>query len=521
MVIKSQASSLEEAIRSRLQLVVEDYNQAVLARKTQVPQSSISRYLVGRRIPADFCAAVVLQLGVDPGWLLTGEGSRYTVDVDAEVSERATQLVRLLEALNASSRMSLASLTASSERRELRTLNDRLQTQEELQARLEREARPTCDRLMAALEEAKKQNDTHDMKQCLSALQAVGRLVRDDELQARIDDRLACFEMEWGSPEEALQLRMRSFRRSLVTTRESLDQQFGRDNMLLWSLFDFWQLQEARRIAKALILDRDDCWNMPHYQALRHRLGALEFELGDLRGGLDLMVSAGMALPAYRNSSKRLHAQLLAGTVSAESIPELLQDLDEKSPRDQLMVCRQLVDHCVSLELWEPLRDLRDRIRSLLSVREDESSAAPAPRSRPGSILLLHISYMLRAVDKRERGLLAKYLDEPAVRALRTSALAKDRVVAGICTTQLARYVSRDRTAEFLLESEVALQDLAHDVTPWLFFRIMHHRSALAVSPNGEPQTERIRGRAQAFFEQYVGAGYEALRPLFREVTSI
>ena len=59
-------------LRRRLGEVFEYYSQAEVSRRTGIPQSSLSKYASGQRIPADVCSRLVDQLGVHSEWLLTG-----------------------------------------------------------------------------------------------------------------------------------------------------------------------------------------------------------------------------------------------------------------------------------------------------------------------------------------------------------------------------------------------------------------------------------------------------------------
>ena len=75
--------TFDEEIRERLRQLVKTRSQSDLARKTNTLVSTVNRYLKSTKIPGEFCTAVINGLGVNPAWLMTGEGTPFLADVSA------------------------------------------------------------------------------------------------------------------------------------------------------------------------------------------------------------------------------------------------------------------------------------------------------------------------------------------------------------------------------------------------------------------------------------------------------
>ena len=70
-----EANRAESTLRARLQQLAQTHSQAELARKTGFPPANVHRFLKAGKVPADFCEALVREFGVNPAWLLAGEGT--------------------------------------------------------------------------------------------------------------------------------------------------------------------------------------------------------------------------------------------------------------------------------------------------------------------------------------------------------------------------------------------------------------------------------------------------------------
>lgn len=64
-----------------------------LARKAEIPRSTLETYLAGKALPkADRLAAICYSTGVNGHWLITGEGSMLLAGVAQEVGSNAADL---------------------------------------------------------------------------------------------------------------------------------------------------------------------------------------------------------------------------------------------------------------------------------------------------------------------------------------------------------------------------------------------------------------------------------------------
>ena len=130
-----------EQIQQRLIELAEQHSQADIARKTEFSRNNVSRYVNGTRMPIEFAAALVEGLGVNPAWLLTGEGTAYLSDINSGTQEMAGDLLALVDAMAAVNRMRLGSLTGKHHLGVLRELNETLKKHEGLRDRLNKHSR--------------------------------------------------------------------------------------------------------------------------------------------------------------------------------------------------------------------------------------------------------------------------------------------------------------------------------------------------------------------------------------------
>ena len=83
-------------LQERLQFLLSSHSQADIARRTETQRMNVTRYLRGTRVPAEFCVALVEGMGVNPAWLLTGEGNPYLADLSGATRSMASDMVQLV-----------------------------------------------------------------------------------------------------------------------------------------------------------------------------------------------------------------------------------------------------------------------------------------------------------------------------------------------------------------------------------------------------------------------------------------
>ncbi|MCA8910735.1 MAG: helix-turn-helix transcriptional regulator [Planctomycetes bacterium] len=224
-------------IRERLHRLINERSQSEIARKTGAQVAAVNRYVHGARIPAAFCASVVRGLGVNPSWLLMGEGSPYLADVPEQTAALGENMLELVEAMSAVSRMLLGSLAGKHHMKVLRELNDALLAHEKLREQINTQTRPVFRRILDDLEKALHKLDLERAIDLRKAADQLSRLC-DDETLTRDYLRVCAFhEFQLKHSEDFLRAQRKVFLRSLPDG----------------DLFDERACDEARRIVVALI----------------------------------------------------------------------------------------------------------------------------------------------------------------------------------------------------------------------------------------------------------------------------
>jgi hypothetical protein len=174
-----------DALHGRFAAIAQAHSLSEIARRTDTPLTNVHRYAGGARIPGEFCAALVTRMGVNPGWLLAGEGMPWTSDITAGTSAMAGDLLELVEAMNAVTQMRLGALTGKHHLGVLRQLNDALVRFEELRVRMNAHAEPVFRKLLDDLERALSRMDVDRAGDIARATAQVARLCRQPDLALR------------------------------------------------------------------------------------------------------------------------------------------------------------------------------------------------------------------------------------------------------------------------------------------------------------------------------------------------
>ncbi|NUQ34547.1 MAG: hypothetical protein HUU29_06370 [Planctomycetaceae bacterium] len=181
---------MNEDLQRRVAQLVEEHGQAVISRKTGYSATNIHNYVNGTRVPAEFCMALTRELGVNPVWLLTGEGGTQLSDVTRSTSELAGNFLELVNAINAVTRVRLGALAGKQDKKTLHQLNAALKDYEarrgELNARMKDIFRTLLDQFEHAL--AKINRET--ASQLLPGLEQAAGLCDNTAMQERY--RLLC-----------------------------------------------------------------------------------------------------------------------------------------------------------------------------------------------------------------------------------------------------------------------------------------------------------------------------------------
>lgn len=206
-------------INERLQLLVKSRSQSELARLTGTSVANVNRYLGGRRVPAEFCSALVRKLGVNPAWLLTGDGSPFVADITAGTQKMAGDVLELVEAMNSVDQVRLGALTGKHHTRVLRELNDALKRHESLRQRLNRHSADIFRVVLKDLENALWKRNREVATDLLTAAEQVERLCDEPALSRQFMRLRGHYEFQFGSYDEALHYQRRLVRERVAEGR--------------------------------------------------------------------------------------------------------------------------------------------------------------------------------------------------------------------------------------------------------------------------------------------------------------
>ncbi len=475
MEFQIREPSSEHALRARIRFLIGNSSQAEVARRTGTPQSSLSRYLKDRSVPVRFCAQLALCMGVNPTWLLVGEGTPYLSDITAETSATASDLTELVAAMNAVTQLQLGSLTGHDNTQILKQLSARLDVSENLQARLHERTQPFFSTLLRDLDNKIEQQKFDEAESLLPATAQAARLCTDDALHARLDELTAKLHWAQGRRTESLAVQRRVFSRAFASnqplTRENLEKQCG----FLIALFDNEQLPEALRWSRALRGLYDEELDPRETALLRAANGLLQVEMGSLVNGLATLqrAIADMESPQKEQThSVLVFAQLLRGVLALPSA--IRAELARVSTGPS-----ELRDTTGGVLLRVALC-LEDRvaIETILNAIERDLGGPGAPERR---ILARHGRAALDAMQGSPKSYNRHRADEELI-AKSESEHAVVRFHTRVLWTQVARYGHEKEAEKLALEAEsirrsLGKSGLANTVVPWFTTRWLHFRN--------------------------------------------
>ena len=470
-----------EAIQQRLNELAETHSQADIARKTEFSRNNVSRYVNGTRMPIEFAAALVEGLGINPAWLLSGEGTPYLSDVSAGTAEMAGDLLALVEAMGAVNRMRLGSLAGKHHLGVLRKLNDAMQDYERLRAELNKHSRKVFLKLIEEVREANVKRDLNRAETLLQAAEQVARLSDDIFLRSQLEGAISHFHHNAGEPEAALPHQKRSFFAFLLNQGEFDEWTRPEAHNYVIVLINAHRMREARRIARATVelCDGDNA----EMQVLA---ASLDLELGDLQRGLNELRSLLPLMPTsyQRNVEYSLvRGQLLEGSMTMQQAAMFGGDGDPKwsrlaasaGAREDADDVAFVLKHGVGKQGMDA-ESLSAVYMSCLREVFEEGDETAAQR------MLVHIE---NTPQKQDAG--ARFIQEAMV-------------------AQLFRLGGQRKQAQKHAQNAQALLDENPDLLPRIEFRILHARNALSLFKDSTA--------ARAFVDDLLARGYHALREL-------
>ena len=470
---------VESSVTTRLQVLAQGRSQSELARLTGTSVANVNRYLRGRRVPAEFCAALVRGLGVNPAWLLTGDGAPFVADVATGTAKMAGDVLELVEAMNAVSQVRLGALAGKHHMRVLRELNDALLRHEDLRQRLNKQSAPIFLRLLDDLEKVLSGYNVERATDLLKACEQVERLCDEPALSGRLTRLQAHFASITQNPTRAAVFLQKIMRDRVVEAGLAEPADCEPFLRLAVTLSELGRNGEALRVCdafKGLAGEEIAGWEL--YHQLEFLRGSLLAEMGSLYPGLALMQQHLSGTTGKRGEVSRrvqMRAQLYAGLMTLDEALHYGPDIPGKAI------------YLLEIAAWQQQPDQLKRVMdfarlhmSLMLRRDDGVRFAEATELSLGGGAGL--DQYLKAVGD--------FANDPAhqpihhIRACTLALLEKDRRTA----LKLFRQV------------EAAFKDSRAEAQARVYFRALHYRNARRLGLE--------KDRADAFFATIAAAGY-------------
>lgn len=481
------------AMRARLAQLTKGRSRTDIARLTGTSLTNVSRYLNDTRMPAEFCAALVKGLDVNPSWLLTGEGTPFVSDITASTASMGGNLLELVEAMNAVSQMRLGALTGKHHLRVLRELNDALTTYERLRAKLNAHSVPIFSQLLLDLRKALDRFQTDAAREMLKAAEQVSRLCDDVGLKGELLSAQAHYYFLLGDHARALESQRQLLLQPLSKGLIADDSAAQTALRIVLTLRTLNLLDEALRVCKAaLTLMPPQAQGWDARAMLMFMKGRLMADLGDLTMGLGIMMreipgEQDRTMPPMRLwlTSHLMRAGLLRPQDALEFGehigPKAIVIHDFACWREDPALLKQACDYALS-KRFEKLGDM----------------------ARPG----YYGPFLLRALAKKDR---AAPVDFEAARGTCTEEF---RDYPEVYLAQLWRVLgNREAALEQFRAAQKRFDALPKDRYIEIMTRAMHFRNAQWLARNvGGKELAAAASQARSFFKRHVKRGFRCFR---------
>lgn len=476
--MQTRIDDFADALLGRMRKVVGDTSLSEVARRTGTPFASLHRYFHGTKVPAEFLAALARAFEVNPVWLLHGEGAPLLADVSATNARLGGDLLELVEAMNAVTRMRLGALTGKHHLKVLRELSDAMQRFADLRGRLDQQSQPIFRELLSEFDKQLRRRQLDRAAELRKALDQVSRLSANEVLLEHFEYLQGLQAHMERDFETAIAFHRRSMMRALARGADFTPEAAEHGNNFVIALRDYGRMDEAHRFAEAMLALMRGRQELADAEAwVEAFAGAIEVDL--LRVG-DGLARVNKVLPRVIYDLRRegagiwVRPSLWAGTARFDEALDWGANLPRKT--------RFLVRYAC----W------REDPQMLATVLTRFVSDEPL-KLRPGEADARHAARLQAALEGWR---------EPAVRAEAPQSPAagfRDAVMEA----QLA--LLRGQTAgSKVLHSDQLLASLPPGITPDLEYHAAHYRNALRAKGKG---LEELKQRAQSFFTRLLQEG--------------
>jgi hypothetical protein len=493
------AAAYQQAVRKRLNELRTRFPQSEIARRTKTPLTNVHRYMNTGKVPAEFCSALVEAFEVNPAWLLAGAGGALLTEVDSGAAKIGSDMLTMIEAMNAVSRVRLGALAGKQQEKTLRELSDSIGAYERLRERMNAQTRPVLEQLIRQFTELANHMELERAGSIRRAALQVAKFCDDEELLWQLDNQQASHDHLMGKVDSALQFHMKLFARKLRDGALKDADACSQAGSLVLALRDSGRFEEGRRICRAAIeLCVDEVKAGTDYYELCVISGSLDVELGDLHTGLAqiqktycLVEPRLLSFPALM----LLRAELIAGLATLADGRARVHASRGRS--------RMMLRHAALIEDAAELKATRDYGigRHETQVMSDEYEA------RRSAILLA-------ALTKPKASQLAQFdalvrESPPPVNSPHLKAM-----LIAIQRAQIARLAASKREAiEATIAAQAALEAVPPDHTATIDVRAVQARNVLTLIADNEAGS-KLRAQAQDFLDTHIRLGYSVLRSM-------
>ena len=319
--MSEDVSDLELA--KRLSQIVDDHSQAKVARAAGVSKNNIHYYLKGRRIPANVCSRLVKELGVNPSWLLVGEGAPYLAEVRASEVTKAVDLNDLVSRMNAVMKLKLGSLAGNDSAKILRDLNATMTLHKDLAEELNERAKPILQDLVEQFREALDAFDVKVGEQLRRSAVQVAEFCHDPDLARDLDRLQATLEYMTHNPHRSLK-----FLRSLILRVFAGETELNQEVMQLAHYYlsilrATGNLAEAERFSRAMLEYYRHLKHNHEYAGMLFMNGLIFLDFGDVNeASSKLQESLGRMQPENRDNQKHILilCDLFRGALTSDEV---------------------------------------------------------------------------------------------------------------------------------------------------------------------------------------------------------
>lgn len=488
-----------EALFARFKELLVNHTQAEVARKTGHSLSNVNRYASGTRLPGDFLCDLVRGLGINPAWLLAGEGATYTADISAGTRQMAGNLLELVEAMNAVAQMKLGALTGKHHLRVLRELNDALVRYEALRARLNAQSRPILVQLLGDLERALRNFDLERVTELRKAADQVARLCDDEILAKRLIGLSSQAEFLARNVEGALSLQRKLALARLLSSDTLSDEDCEMIRRYCLTLRGQGRLKEALRVCSAVLELAHDRENSPALHDLAFLRGRILVGLGELREGLAQMQTHAPLLGPRRQSAAYpaiLRALLLGGLIAPDAGFAFVPGAQEPGAVSAASTAEIMLEFAC-------LRADVSLLRRALKFAEHLSPRTP----REALPTLAWPRTLLAALENR-----AKKEDWDAVAKEMESRARATGLVPALESQFHLRRGDNNKARRCHESAQAYLDALPKHVTLDLLWLAIHHRNSLAIldARSKDPRAVALRAQSEQWLDEHVRRGYVA-----------